>query len=228
MPELPSCTDCGKKLKWPTSIRCMSCAGKARKPCKRVPVKVCTGCGIKANHRDGFRGKYGFCRKCAIPFWKKKSGYVALVCPQCQKVFNKAQNIAKKNDKTFCSKKCYDVWKSENLTGNKVHNWKGGKLPYYGPNWHKQRKLARERANNKCEYCDMSTDRALDVHHIKAFRSFGYIKGQNDNYLSANDSDNLIALCFGCHRKAETGKIIIKSRLNISEKPQVLVRFYRV
>jgi DEAD/DEAH box helicase domain-containing protein len=41
------------------------------------------------------------------------------------------------------------------------------------------------------------------VHHIRPFRDFGYIRGQNDNYRLANDLDNLITLCASCHRRVE-------------------------
>ena len=38
---------------------------------------------------------------------------------------------------------------------------------------------------------------SLEVHHIKPFRFF-----END-YMAANDLENLITLCISCHKKAE-------------------------
>jgi DEAD/DEAH box helicase domain-containing protein len=46
----------------------------------------------------------------------------------------------------------------------------------------------------------------LHVHHIRPFREFGYIPGQNENYRDANQPDNLITLCPSCHRQAEAGQ----------------------
>jgi DEAD/DEAH box helicase domain-containing protein len=45
----------------------------------------------------------------------------------------------------------------------------------------------------------------LHVHHIRPFREFGYMPGQNENYREANKPDNLITLCPSCHRQAEAG-----------------------
>jgi DEAD/DEAH box helicase domain-containing protein len=44
------------------------------------------------------------------------------------------------------------------------------------------------------------------VHHIRPFREFNYIPGQNENYQEANQLDNLITLCPSCHRQAEAGQ----------------------
>jgi DEAD/DEAH box helicase domain-containing protein len=44
------------------------------------------------------------------------------------------------------------------------------------------------------------------VHHIRPFREFDYIRGENEAYLQANVLDNLITLCPPCHRRAETAQ----------------------
>jgi DEAD/DEAH box helicase domain-containing protein len=44
------------------------------------------------------------------------------------------------------------------------------------------------------------------VHHIRPFREFGYIPGENENYLLANALDNLITLCPTCHHRAESAR----------------------
>ncbi|MGH2536504.1 MAG: Zn-binding domain-containing protein, partial [Candidatus Promineifilaceae bacterium] len=46
----------------------------------------------------------------------------------------------------------------------------------------------------------------LHVHHIRPFRDYGYLPGQNENYLQANQVDNLATLCPSCHRRAEQGR----------------------
>lgn len=97
----------------------------------------------------------------------------------------------------------------------------------YGPNWKSQRLRALDRDNHQCRMCGASSDltgfqpdgleseeglqkpvrsRSLHVHHIRPFREFNYVPGQNENYQAANRLDNLITLCPGCHRQAEAGQ----------------------
>ena len=80
--------------------------------------------------------------------------------------------------------------------------------------WRKQRKEVRNRSGFKCEYCAKDEDingKALDIHHIKPFKDFGYIPNENDFYKQANELLNLVALCMSC--------IIITSRLDLPLKP---------
>ncbi len=76
----------------------------------------------------------------------------------------------------------------------------------YGLNWQRQRQLALERDGYRCRSCGASGDIMLHVHHIRPFREFGYVKGDNENYRQANAVDNLVTLCPGCHRRAEAGQ----------------------
>jgi DEAD/DEAH box helicase domain-containing protein len=78
----------------------------------------------------------------------------------------------------------------------------------YGPNWQKQRDAARERDNYRCRRCDAPEKPNMQhhVHHVTPFRTFGYVRGHNDNYLLANQLDNLITLCPSCHRIVETAQ----------------------
>ena len=67
----------------------------------------------------------------------------------------------------------------------------------YGPNWEKQKYLARKRDQFKCQVCGLvETGMAHPVHHITPFRSF-------PSYEQANKLENLITLCPTCHHKAE-------------------------
>jgi DEAD/DEAH box helicase domain-containing protein len=74
-----------------------------------------------------------------------------------------------------------------------------------GPNWTQQRDRARARDDYRCQHCGVAErpERQHDVHHLRPFRSFGWIAGRNDNYRAANELDNLITLCPSCHRRAE-------------------------
>jgi DEAD/DEAH box helicase domain-containing protein len=80
--------------------------------------------------------------------------------------------------------------------------------PDYGPNWPAQRRRARERDRFTCRKCgarEAQTGREHDVHHVTPFRRFGYVPGENEAYLQANDLDNLITLCRSCHARVDHG-----------------------
>jgi DEAD/DEAH box helicase domain-containing protein len=68
----------------------------------------------------------------------------------------------------------------------------------YGPNWARQRRLARARDGYRCQMCGAPEQgREHDVHHKIPFRTFA-------SYEQANQLANLITLCHPCHRRAET------------------------
>ncbi len=74
-----------------------------------------------------------------------------------------------------------------------------------GPSWPVQRAAALERDGHRCRLCAAPPrpGRSHDVHHLRPFRTFGYVRGANANDRLANDLDNLITLCAACHRVAE-------------------------
>jgi 5-methylcytosine-specific restriction endonuclease McrA len=83
--------------------------------------------------------------------------------------------------------------------GSNNHGWKGGYPHYYGPNWHSQRKLARDRDGDTCQDCQFhQVHPRLPVHHIIPFRKFGF-----DRYQEANQLSNLVTLCIGCHARKD-------------------------
>jgi DEAD/DEAH box helicase domain-containing protein len=75
--------------------------------------------------------------------------------------------------------------------------WRGDPNQY-GPNWERQRTLARQRDDYRCQVCGArETGRAHDVHHKIPFRQF-------PSYEQANRLENLATLCPSCHRRAES------------------------
>ncbi len=79
-----------------------------------------------------------------------------------------------------------------------------------GPNWEQQRNRARARDGHRCRHCSAPErpGRAHDVHHIQPFRTFGYVRGKNDQYLEANRLENLVTLCSSCHRRVEVDLMV--------------------
>ncbi len=75
----------------------------------------------------------------------------------------------------------------------------------YGPNWQSQRRRVLARFQHRCARCGRpgTKDNPLDVHHLRPFRTYGYVPHQNTHYLQANALDNLQLLCRRCHTLAE-------------------------
>jgi DEAD/DEAH box helicase domain-containing protein len=75
----------------------------------------------------------------------------------------------------------------------------------YGPNWARARDAASARDGGRCRQCSAPEReaKAHDVHHLRPFREFGYVPGENRNDQLANALDNLITLCLACHHRAE-------------------------
>lgn len=78
----------------------------------------------------------------------------------------------------------------------------------YGPSWPQARDLARARDEYRCRQCGAPErhDREHSVHHIRPFREFGFIPGENQLDRLANKLDNLITLCPTCHQRAESAR----------------------
>lgn len=204
------CSFCGKPFySNPAAVERRShCSKKCFDEARQKP-KTCADCGeILPRKSKGVR--------CANCYYISKRTRVQKYCKKC----NKPISIGSK--KGFC----YPCAMAENgkvVRGEKHHNWRGGSVGYYGPNWNQQRKLARKRANFCCEYCGKAIreTKYLHVHHIKPFKSFGYIPKVNDHYKRANRLNNLVCLCIRHHRAVESGKITIKSRAGLPKNSRL-------
>ena len=109
-------------------------------------------------------------------------------------------------DKHFCSYDCMGEYKSKTYSGKNAHNWRGGYDKYYGPNWEKQRRKARERDNYKCQDCGIKESeyrKELSVHHITRLMYYKRNYDDPEWYERANRLDNLITFCKSCHSKWE-------------------------
>jgi DEAD/DEAH box helicase domain-containing protein len=74
----------------------------------------------------------------------------------------------------------------------------------YGPEWNAIRQRVLNRDGDRCQVCGKSASTfPLHVHHIQPFRSFS-------DRETANQLQNLVALCPTCHQQAES-KVRIRS-----------------
>lgn len=127
-------------------------------------------------------------------------GEIKVPCLQCGVDVELAPSQVR-DPGNFCCRKCYDEWRTANGIAEDSPLWKGGRLPYYGPSWKRQRRKAWQRDNHTCQECGATkedTGREPDVHHILPFRLFGVERHEEANHLS-----NLICLCKRCHGIAE-------------------------
>lgn len=129
-----------------------------------------------------------------------------VTCEHCNAVLERIAARLRNNKWHFCGHKCYGAWRNGRFTADQNGAWLGGYKNYYGPNWRSQQKKARQRDADTCQSCGVTKaelGKKLDVHHVKPFRLFGYVKGENKNYKLANDLDNLLSLCSSCHMQTE-------------------------
>lgn len=132
---------------------------------------------------------------------EKLSKQVLVECSYCKNQFNKKPSVVKTLN--FCTANCMATYYSENqlFSGENSGTWSGGKINYYGPNWLAQRRTARERDDYTCQRCgitEFQNGQELSVHHIIPFSML-------DNYLTANELDNLLSVCEPCHRIIHSG-----------------------
>lgn len=172
----------------------------------------CAECGkaLLRKRSHAARLKNNFCsRKCmgewhskheagtSSPFYKSSP----VPCKQCGK--GVIAHPARINENgNFCNLVCFGDWLSANQTGPNNPLWEGGAIRYYGPSWSRQRSKTRERDNNTCQRCGITSVEAgqkLDVHHKIPFRQFGIELHKEANHLS-----NLVTLCRKCHLEAES------------------------
>lgn len=183
---------------------------------ERITV-TCATCGVEiqrtARRMHGYEQQ--FCSNACRTAWQAKmrhgannprwsGGLIRVPCATCGRQLKRPASEIAAGQNAFCDHTCYAAWLSEHQAGEAHPNWKGGKIYYRGPNWSKQAKAARKRDGYRCQRCGLTeaeNGQALDVHHIKPFRTFNYIQGQNDNYKAANDLRNLISLCRTCHAR---------------------------
>lgn len=164
---------------------------------RKLPIpSTCLNCGNPVVDYP-CRGARQFCSIiCQIAY-----AYTTNICEHCQREFSVMKS---RKHRHFCSRDCY--W--QHKTGANNGNWKGGYNPfYYGPDWPKISEQARQRDGYQCQRCGLPQSkcyRALDVHHIRPYTSFGH-----QEFEKANELDNLITLCHPCHMAVE-GKPIAR------------------
>lgn len=146
-----------------------------------MPQVKCGVCSkefyIKPSHQ-----KLGWGKFCSIGCRSKaqfKGKY--LQCFICNKEVYRAQRLIlrSKSGKFFCSKSCQTLWRNQEFSGEKSHNWKNGESAY-------RNVLKRNGMALVCMLCRNNDERVLTAHH-------------KDHNRSNNKIENLTWLCMNCH-----------------------------
>lgn len=218
------CPSCGQgfwyHVSWPRVYCSRQCSASVNAKTNLGIVELgpqfCDQCGseIQKDKKTGRR----FCSQQCFGLWQSANvrgtnhpsfSRIERTCKQCGQSFHVAPNEIQQGWGIFCGIHCKALWQKEHPPQNKLPvmigdqnpRWKGGYIPYYGPNWRQQRRNARRRDQYTCQRCgitEVEIGRQLDVHHIRPFREFGV-----DKSAEANELDNLICLCNTCHTLTE-------------------------
>jgi len=165
-----------------------------------VITLICDECGkqYKVKPYTLNLTKHHFCGSRCYGLWQRMHRIgvgrkrVIVYCDTCGKPIERVPSAVL--DHSFCSKNCLNKWRSEYLSGENGSQLKGGHNDYRGPNWNEQREQVLIRDSFQCRHCNSTND--LVVHHVTPFHLF-------EQYLEANQIDNLITLCKSCHGVAE-------------------------
>jgi len=184
-----------------------------------MKTAICPQCGVEFYKRTGDYNrdlKNGKIQCCSSECLKEYRGtHVNLTCDHCGKTFDRYKSYADKmNGYVFCSRKCSIENLDYRVSGESHYRYIDGstqeKNYSRGPGWTAIRTKIRERDGYTCQTCgvhEYELGKALDVHHIIAFRNF-------DSADNANHPENLISLCPSCHHQEEI--IAISSKLTVT------------
>lgn len=198
------------------------CRGKWRSEClsgRNAPLWSggmetieCHFCGdeIKRYRHEIERSERNFCDATCRGAWRSDNwmvddlprwngGPVTVQCYQCEKKFERKRSQIEEYERQFCSRSCFGEWRSEFQRGKNNPSWTGGSdvrvsvRDLLGDRpW---KKVTEEERGSECELCGVHTTadgRALSVHHLVPIMAGG-----------CNESELLMTLCTGCHRKVE-------------------------
>jgi len=119
-------------------------------------------CSAKCQHQSARTGSWFKCENCAKDVYRTP------------KYIN-----ASKSKKYFCNKSCQTVWRNQEFSGERHHNWRHGEASY-------RNIMKRAGKAPVCELCRSADERVIIVHHKD--------KNRRNNAL-----ENLVWLCRNCH-----------------------------
>ena len=140
------------------------------------------------------RSKHNFCSPNCYYNWssakligEKKNTWTGgkmVKCYQCGKEIWHSPSKIKRNKHLFCSNACYRKWWSDNNSGKKSPNWRGGLIKRFCIVCHKVFwRYPSELKNDRGKYCSLicsRKERNIPTHHTKPELIFEQICKQNN------------------------------------------------
>jgi len=127
--------------------------------------------------------------------WKPVITRACLHCGR-QFIIDRHRPVAVRAVQRFCGTRCWYAFVREHSDASGT--FRGGRMPYYGPNWNDQARKARRRDRHTCQDCGVVQPRPLlDVHHLIPRRVF------QGEHVTANAIENLVTVCKACHMRRE-------------------------
>lgn len=180
------------------------CYHADRDPALTIPT-TCDYCGRVYPRPGNYpESKHTFCSTTCAGKWKSRHNVghnsptwsrVQEQCGYCGKTIWIKRSLAENNEKYYCNQECMARDYETRVLGKDNPNWSGGKIRYYGPDWHARRREVRLRDKYTCQRCGVREEELgheLSVHHIKLFRDC-------ESSTEANQPHNLVSLCPSCH-----------------------------
>lgn len=126
------------------------------------------------------------------PTWKGVK--IIKICEQCGKEYEIKPSVEKRS--RFCSRKCVNIWLSENSRDDNNASWKGGiSFEPYCPKFNKPfKESVREKFGRVCFLCPTTEEEngeKLSVHHVN----------YNKDCLCDDSVCEFVPLCNKCHSK---------------------------
>ena len=182
------CAHCGAEFRRPPSLRAKYCSHSCY---------AAAYVGVPKPHSETHRARISASKR-GQPNPKRVKPRVTKTCLHCGEAFevSNSEGAKARSNRQFCGSDC---WYEFVRTHPDAHGrFRGGREPYYGPNWAQAARETRKRDEYTCQDCGLHQTRpALDVHHLVPRRAF------NGDYVSANEIANLITLCKRCHSLRE-------------------------
>lgn len=163
--------------------------------------------------------EHHFCSRACLYKWRRETftgeahplyDRVTVACDSCGDDILRIPAVVDDREHNFCGPECYAEWCSDHRVAENHPCWKGGGKYYYGPNWLQRRAERVELDDCRCQECGIGQaahyeehSRDLSVHHRKPVSEFYEELADGEEFPDfgvMNSLDNLLTLCFDCHR----------------------------
>lgn len=216
-PDGPECPTCGRRFKNESAMKVHH--AKAHSESIAGVEVECAWCGESIRRSRYFieRSEKLFCGAgCRHEYQREHwqgEGHPSFDRAEVECAWCGATHLRKQSmvgfERHYCDYECQAAWQSASEewrvrnSGENAPQWKGGYTYDRGTDWPALRASTLEEYDYTCQGCGVTDDDhreehgvGLDIHHIRPVTEF-------DEPADADTVDNLVPLCWGCHREWE-------------------------